>query len=162
MEEKSKTDKIEPNIAKKKRKFKPELDKCLADEMQVPDLSEISQDEVKKQGDVVFNLDLGKSSGEIEKIIGRLEIKYMKKSSLKKCRNCNYKKRSCLLDSSSCNACKSKCMECNKSGHFPRSLNCKKRRKSKKTRSKTIKGFVKSSKKISQRIRKMIKPRLIC
>ena len=54
MEEKSQTDKIEPNIAKKKRKFKPELDKCLADEMQVPDLSEISQDEVKKQGDVVF------------------------------------------------------------------------------------------------------------
>ena len=53
------------------------------------------------------------------------------KSSLKKCRFCNFKKRSCTLHKSNCTAVSSTCYSCNKAGHFPKSLNCKKTRRSK-------------------------------
>ena len=53
------------------------------------------------------------------------------KSLLKKCRFCNFKKRSCTLHKSSCTAIYSTCYFCNKRGHFPKSLNCKKTRKNK-------------------------------
>ena len=49
------------------------------------------------------------------------------KSLLKKCRWCAFKKRSCVLDRTLCTAFEKKCYRCSKTGHFPRSLNCKKR-----------------------------------
>ena len=49
------------------------------------------------------------------------------KSLLKKCRWCTFKKRSCALDRTRCTASDKKCYICCKMGHFPKSLNCKKR-----------------------------------
>ena len=53
----------------------------------------------------------------------------MKKCLLKKCRSCHFKKRLCLLDRSNCAAFEKTCFACNKTGHYPKSLNCKKTRK---------------------------------
>ena len=63
-------------------------------------------------------------------------IKKIKRSELKKCHSCNNKKRTCLLDRSSCHALDQRCNFCNKLGHFPRSLNCKKFRQTKRPKEK--------------------------
>ena len=65
----------------------------------------------------------------IPKVIETVE-KETSKQCLKKCRFCNFKKRSCMLNPESCQAKKKSCWSCNKLGHFPQSLCCKKNRKS--------------------------------
>ena len=65
----------------------------------------------------------------IEKILKRKMILDISKQSLKKCKTCGYKKRNCLVDSSSCKATEQHCRKCKKKGHFPRSINCKARKK---------------------------------
>ena len=56
-------------------------------------------------------------------------IKTLKKADIKQCHSCNFKKRSCMMDRSSCSAVNKKCFFCKKTGHFPKSLRCKKFRK---------------------------------
>ena len=60
------------------------------------------------------------------------EIEYiqtLKKADIKQCRSCTFKKRSCMIDRSSCSAVDKMCVLCKKTGHFPKSLKCKKYRK---------------------------------
>ena len=93
-------------------------------------------------------------------------IQEMKKSQLKKCHSCNAKKRTCLLDKSNCPALTQRCNFCNKVGHFPRSLCCKKFRKIKKSKSKhrinkterswKLDANISSSKEISPEILKKV------
>ena len=97
-------------------------------------------------------------------LINRLEIIEIKKALLKKCRHCNFKKRSCMLDRSSCSAKEKTCLACLKGGHFPRSLNCKRTRKARKSRvqSKTITDQVrKPPKKISSEVHKFINEKIV-
>ena len=47
---------------------------------------------------------------------------------LKKCRNCGFKKRSCVRTKMSCKALQLTCYTCKKLGHFPKSLQCKRRK----------------------------------
>ena len=68
----------------------------------------------------------------IDAIVKTLDKVHLKKVHLNKCRNCNFKKRSCHLDSFSCTIFQKTCFACNKVGHFPKSLNCKKTRKQEK------------------------------
>ena len=60
-----------------------------------------------------------------DNIIKRIEIMNTRRSNLKKCRKCGYKKRSCVLNPANCNAMKKLCFKCNKSGHFPKSIDCR-------------------------------------
>ena len=74
------------------------------------------------------------NSGEnVDQIVRRkLEIQSImniKKCLIKKCRHCNFKKRSCIVDRSNCPASERRCEYCKKVGHYPQSLNCKKKRK---------------------------------
>ena len=66
---------------------------------------------------------------DVDKIIQRNMILKTSKKKLKKCRYCNFKKRSCLLDFENCKALQSHCFQCNKKGHFPRSIKCKSKRR---------------------------------
>ena len=66
---------------------------------------------------------------DVQDIMNKVQIKTIPKKRLRKCRYCNFKKRSCLLDKSSCKAVKKVCGKCKKPGHYPKSLNCKQRRK---------------------------------
>ena len=59
-----------------------------------------------------------------------LEVLLAPKSTLKKCRLCNSKKRCCALNKSDCPAFYRSCNSCKKKGHFPKSPNCTKTRKS--------------------------------
>ena len=63
--------------------------------------------------------------------VEELPLKNLKvsKKRLKKCRFCGFKKRSCLIDSSGCKARQLNCVKCSKLGHFPKSLNCKFKKK---------------------------------
>ena len=69
----------------------------------------------------------------VDSIMKRMkEIKFiqtLKKANIKQCHSCNFKKRSCMMDRSSCSAVNKKCVFCKKTGHFPKSLRCKKFRK---------------------------------
>ena len=58
-----------------------------------------------------------------------LKILLAPRSTLKKCRFCNFKKRLCALNRSECSAFYRSCNSCKKKGHFPKSLNCTKTRK---------------------------------
>ena len=62
------------------------------------------------------------------------------KQSLKKCRNCNFKKRRCILNPSSCKSRQSFCTKCKTLGHFPKSINCKSKRRSTKPKMPVIKN----------------------
>ena len=53
------------------------------------------------------------------------------KSSLKKCRTCNFKKRICAISKTNCTSVGKICYACGKVGHFPKSLNCKKKEEDK-------------------------------
>ena len=64
-------------------------------------------------------------------IVRRNHILKTPKKLLRKCRYCSYKKRSCVLDSFSCNARSKTCSACSKYGHYPQSMNCKAKSKSK-------------------------------
>ena len=79
---------------------------------------------------------------EIDGLIKRLQefkrIEHMRKAQLKKCRHCNHKSRSCMLDGSNCTASDKNCTLCKKSGHYPKSLNCKKSRQANKSKPKSI------------------------
>ena len=66
---------------------------------------------------------------DIDKIIQRNMILKTSKKQLKKCRYCDFKKRSCLLEFENCKALQSHCFQCNKKGHFPRSILCKSKRR---------------------------------
>ena len=88
-----------------------------------------------------FSLLENTSEEKADSIVQRLKnidfLQNIRKVELKKCRTCNYKKRSCIIDKSSCSAVDMMCFFCKKIGHFPKSLNCKKFRQIKMT--KTIK-----------------------
>ena len=71
------------------------------------------------------------SEEDLSKRIVNFEIDKTPKHQLKKCRKCNYKKRTCTLNSLSCKACQNVCSFCLKHGHFPQSIDCKKRKKMK-------------------------------
>ena len=71
---------------------------------------------------------------QVDEILKRMEINKINKCLLKKCRTCNLQKRSCLVSRSNCTAFQKRCLACNKSGHYPKSLNCKKKRKLKQCR----------------------------
>ena len=62
----------------------------------------------------------------------------MKKALLRKCKHCNFKRRSCMLDRLSCPALQKTCFACKKDGHFPKSINCKKSRMDKRSRTPII------------------------
>ena len=111
-----------------------------------------------------FDILKNNSEEDVRKIIKRLNIMKMKKALLNKCRHCNFKKRSCMLDRSSCSAKEKTCLACLKGGHFPRSLNCKRTRKARKSRvqSKTITDQVrKPPKKISSEVHKLINEKIV-
>ena len=55
-------------------------------------------------------------------------IQTLKKADIKKCHSCNYKKRLCMIERSSCPAVDKMCVLCKRTGHFPKSLQCKKYR----------------------------------
>ena len=78
------------------------------------------------------------SEENIECLVQRLNdfklIQNMRKVNLKKCRTCHHKKRSCILDSTKCSAASKTCYFCGKTGHFPRSLSCKKFRQASMTK----------------------------
>ena len=100
---------------------------------------------------------------EEEEDIKRLEIVKMKKMLLKRCRNCHFKKRSCMVDRSSCSALQKKCFACKQRGHFPKSLNCKKSRKNKRSKIPVINSEKKSDeckKQISETELILIKERI--
>ena len=62
---------------------------------------------------------------DINKILTTNKVLKTPKSSLKKCKRCNFKKRSCILNPSSCKAINKSCIKCKKNGHYPQSPNCK-------------------------------------
>ena len=68
----------------------------------------------------------------MESILNVHRILISPKHYLKRCRRCNFKKRICVLDPESCKAAQCFCFMCNKFGHFPKSIYCKGRNKSKK------------------------------
>ena len=78
------------------------------------------------------------------------------KKLLKKCRYCNFKKRICLIDPTSCNAKQSNCFRCQKTGHYPQSLNCKIKNCKTKTNQQPL-PTVKLTKQISKLLIKRIK-----
>ena len=87
----------------------------------------------------------------------------MKKALLKKCRTCNFKRRLCMLDRSSCVAKEKTCFACNKPGHYPKSLSCRKTRKSNKTRNQSINlrtKLTKSIKKLSDTHLKLLNEKI--
>ena len=71
-------------------------------------------------------------------------IKLVLKKFLKTCRWCHFKKRSCALNRINFTAFHQNCYVCNKKGHFPKSINCKKSRKlhSTKNKSEKVKGHL--------------------
>ena len=69
------------------------------------------------------------SINDSEQLKNRSELMKTPKTSLKKCRSCNFKKRCCVMMRSNCTASSRTCYACNKKGHYPKSLNCKKTRK---------------------------------
>ena len=77
-----------------------------------------------------FQLLEDKQNGDLQDLIRSIKIQKTPRHELKKCRKCNFKKRTCVINSSSCKSIKEVCYVCNKPGHFPNSMNCKKRRKS--------------------------------
>ena len=76
-----------------------------------------------------FQLLEDKQNDDLQDLIRSIKIQKTPRHELKKCRKCNYKKRTCVINSSSCKSIKKVCYVCNKPGHFPNSMNCKKRRK---------------------------------
>ena len=66
---------------------------------------------------------------DLNNLVMIVEIKKTPKHQLKKCRKCNYKKRTCALNSSSCQANLKSCYNCGKTGHYPQSKECSRRRK---------------------------------
>ena len=87
----------------------------------------------KFEGNNQFSIFEDNAEEDFDKIVlERSKIINMKKTLLKKCKTCNFKKRSCMLDRSSCSAFSKVCFACKKDGHFPKSINCKKSRKSRK------------------------------
>ena len=77
-----------------------------------------------------FQLLEDKEEDEPYDLIHTLKIQQTPRHKLKKCRKCNYKKRTCEIDSSKCKSNVRDCYACHKHGHFPKSMNCKKRKKS--------------------------------
>ena len=67
----------------------------------------------------------------LERNIETQKILNTKKQLLKKCRRCNFKNRLCMLNRSNCPTLNKNCFYCLKGGHYPQSLCCKKKRKSK-------------------------------
>ena len=76
-----------------------------------------------------FNILCDNPEENIKVLIKRSSIVTANKRSLKKCRTCNFKKRRCVLNPICCSATYKVCDYCKKVGHFPKSLCCKKRRK---------------------------------
>ena len=98
---------------------------------------------------------------DIESLIKRLNILRASRSSLKKCRKCNFKKRKCLLDPDMCEAANKVCYQCNKVGHLPKSLCCKRRNSLKKKQLKIkIKVSEESVQILSKRNRKLINQKI--
>ena len=65
---------------------------------------------------------------DIKSLIKRCNILQASRSTLKKCRRCNFKKRKCILDPNMCEAINKICYQCDGIGHFPKSLCCKSRK----------------------------------
>ena len=75
-----------------------------------------------------FQLLEDRNEDELNDLIHIHRIQQTPRHKLKKCRKCNYKKRTCEIDSSKCKSNSKDCYACHKHGHFPNSMNCKKRR----------------------------------
>ena len=96
--------------------------------------SGLNKSKVRPMSDKMKNISLkefestnlvGSLEEKTEEDIMRLSILKMRKFLIKKCKSCNFKKRSCMLDRLSCPSLQKICCACNKKGHFPKSLNCK-------------------------------------
>ena len=97
-----------------------------------------------------FNVLVDNSEEDIVALIKKSNILKASKTSLKKCRTCNKKIRMCAIDQTKCKAVNQCCNYCKKAGHFPKSLNCKRRRKDLFLEKSRVKD--KTSKKKAQRI----------
>ena len=107
-----------------KKDIKVERERKHSCNIKSPDL-DLSQFENKNR----FFLFTNNPEESIEKILKRKMLLKISKQSLKKCKTCGYKKRNCLVDPSSCKATEQHCRKCKKKGHFPRSINCRARKK---------------------------------
>ena len=74
-----------------------------------------------------FQVPSDTSDEDVDILVKRIDILNKNKRDLKKCKTCNFKKRTCLVDPSKCKAVQKQCFSCNKPGHFPKLLCCKRR-----------------------------------
>ena len=144
------------NITKTVNKFeKLEIEECFIVEKEIQkenfhikqkkkEKAEISNFKVIKKGwqkyetKNIFEVLTDNDEEDINKILFKTRILKTSKSSLKRCKRCNFKKRSCILNPSTCKAINKCCIKCQKIGHFPQSPNCKARAKANKSQKSKI------------------------